>query len=162
MRAITRIEKWIKGHKVLTGLIVLIAFWVPIIITHALYEWIPPVPGLASDWSAGDVLQYTTTFLSFLCTAILGLLTYRQPNLLAEKDEEYRRKQEELERERVKPVIRVRGLWRNCNGLSVTTQVRLENYSEYDAKNITISNLKIDCHSKNVQEMPPVNVTVPR
>lgn len=73
-----KIFGWICRHKVLTFLVVVALFFIPLIMVHFLFKWNSSLSWISSEWSAGDVLGYIAGFEAFLGTVALGALALWQ------------------------------------------------------------------------------------
>lgn len=72
------IISWLKKHKLLFGLIVILLFATPLIIVHILFKFSFGISWLNAEWSAGDVLSYVAGFEAFIGTVALGALALWQ------------------------------------------------------------------------------------
>lgn len=78
---------WTKHKKVII-IWVLIGFFLPLIVVHLLFKWYSGVDFLVAEWSAGDLLGYIGTALTFVGTIILSILALQasnKANALSEK-----------------------------------------------------------------------------
>lgn len=73
-----RIINWILKHRVLTFLIVVGIFALPLLAIHFLFFFDAKYDWLAASWDSGDVLGYVAGFEAFFGTVFLGLAAFRQ------------------------------------------------------------------------------------
>lgn len=73
-----RIIVWLKKHPVVTAMIIIAAFFLPLLIVHCLFKWTTEYIWLTASWSAGDVLGYIAAFEAFLGSVVLGAVTVYQ------------------------------------------------------------------------------------
>lgn len=131
---------WIKKHKVLVGIIILvIIFGIPLLI-HCLFKiyvndfWM-------AKWGAGDVLQFYGSILAFIGTVTLGILSLHQNQVIKEETDKRVEMQETREREMNKPIFRVKFLHSSgCNG---KIELQIENITYNDAFEIFFFPLQI-------------------
>lgn len=64
----------LKKYKKMLIWIFLIGFIVPMIIVHCLFKWHSGNDFLTAEWTAGELLEYIGTMISFLGTIVLGVL----------------------------------------------------------------------------------------
>ncbi|NCT38071.1 hypothetical protein GTW56_18405 [Bacillus sp. EB93] len=78
-----RINEWVQINKIKSVLIVLLTFYLlPLLIVHILYK-IPTISTVfITKWSAGELIDYSVTFMAFLGTLALGGVAYIQNNRL--------------------------------------------------------------------------------
>lgn len=69
---------WIKSNKLFFGLIIILLFIIPLIVTHILFKVDSGTEWLRAEWSAGDVLAYIAGFEAFIGTITLGALAFWQ------------------------------------------------------------------------------------
>lgn len=82
------IKKFWKKHKKAIIIWTLIGFLAPLIIVHLLFKWYSGVDFLVAEWSAGDLLGYIGTALTFIGTIVLSILALQasnKANALSEK-----------------------------------------------------------------------------
>ena len=83
-----KIFDWFKQHMSLSIVIGIGIFIVPMILVHVLFKMQIPYRILQAEWSAGDVLQYYGSYLSFIGTVLLGLLAIWQNKQISDKSEQ--------------------------------------------------------------------------
>lgn len=69
---------WMKKNKLLLGLILILLFITPLIVTHILFKHNSSIKWLNAEWSAGDLLAYIAGFEAFIGTIALGALALWQ------------------------------------------------------------------------------------
>ena len=74
------IKKFLKKNKTAIILWGIIVFFVPMIAVHMLFKWDSGIDFLVAEWSAGDMLGYIGTFLTFVGTIILSILALQAAN----------------------------------------------------------------------------------
>ncbi|MGN0005394.1 MAG: hypothetical protein ACI37Z_05430 [Candidatus Gastranaerophilaceae bacterium] len=82
------INKFLRKHKKAIIIWTLIGFLAPLIIVHLLFKWYSGIDFLVAEWSAGDLLGYIGTALTFIGTIILSILALQasnKANTLSEK-----------------------------------------------------------------------------
>ena len=75
-----KIILWIRDHILISIIIAIGVFSVPLIIVNILFKCNPKVTFLIAEWNAGDLLSYIAGFEAFLGTSILGMVTIWQSN----------------------------------------------------------------------------------
>lgn len=80
MVILEEIKKFWKKHK--TKIIVwsMIGIFCPLIIVHLLFKWKTGVDFFEAEWSAGELLEYIGTILTFISTIILSVLALHSSN----------------------------------------------------------------------------------
>lgn len=73
-----RILDWIKNHVLLTVLIILGLFFLPLILVHVAYKITAISPWFASTWEAGEMIAYIAGFEAFIGTVFLGVVAVHQ------------------------------------------------------------------------------------
>lgn len=73
-----KITDFIKKHKILSVILIIGVFILPLVAVHALYKWVAPCWWLESTWGSGDLLNYYASFLSLLGTVFLGYVAIMQ------------------------------------------------------------------------------------
>jgi hypothetical protein len=81
------ILNWIKDHKILTVIITVLVFALPLVVVHFLFKWHSGVSWLEAEWLAGDVLGYIAGFEALLGTVVLGFITVDQSDKANEANE---------------------------------------------------------------------------
>lgn len=69
---------WIAKHKILIIVIMVIAFFLPLIVVNLLFKWKSGIPFIEAEWSAGELLTYISGAETLLGTLFLGYITIRQ------------------------------------------------------------------------------------
>ena len=78
----------LKKHKKKIILTTFICFITPLLIIHCLFKWYSGFEFLVAEWTAGELLGYVGTMLSFVGTVVLGVLALQasqKANKLSEK-----------------------------------------------------------------------------
>ena len=84
----SKILDWIKKHKVATALIILSAFFLPLIFVHIAYRISAVTPWFSSTWNSGDLLTYIAGFEAFLGTVMLSVVAIKQNRRLLDIEKE--------------------------------------------------------------------------
>jgi len=85
MKELFEVLKKYKKTIILTSLI---CFIIPLLVIHCLFKWYSGIEFLVAEWTAGELLGYVGTILSFVGTVILGILALQasqKANKLSEK-----------------------------------------------------------------------------
>lgn len=69
-----KIREFIRKHKKIIIALMLPCSFLPLIIVHVLFKWRSDIDFLVAEWSAGELLGYIGTLMSFWGTIILGWL----------------------------------------------------------------------------------------
>lgn len=69
-----------KFKNFLYGITALAIFFLPLLIVHLLFKWNSNVDFWSAEWSAGDVLSYIGTMLTFLGTIALSYMAVKASN----------------------------------------------------------------------------------
>ena len=88
VKKVKEVFEILKKHKKTIILTALICFVVPLLIIHCLFKWYSGFEFLVAEWTAGELLGYVGTMLSFVGTVILGILALQasqKANKLSEK-----------------------------------------------------------------------------
>lgn len=64
----------IKCYKKLIIIVSILVLLIPIILVHLLFKWSSGIDFFVAEWSAGEVLEYISTVLTFIGTIILSFL----------------------------------------------------------------------------------------
>lgn len=80
-----KLIEWIKKHPIVVGICLVLAFLLPLLVVHILYEVKLGIKWIESNWEAGDLLGYIIGFESALSTVILSVLALWQ-NIKFKKD----------------------------------------------------------------------------
>lgn len=73
-----KIIEWVRKHPVISGICAVVAFFLPLLIVHFLYQVNFGVKQIESAWDAGDLLAYIVAFASAICTGILSTIALWQ------------------------------------------------------------------------------------
>ena len=84
-KTMIKLLKWMQKHKLLTLLITLLIFFLPLALIYILYRIGMHYALIHAEWSAGDLLVYTASFEAVLGTVSLGALSLWQ-NIQIEED----------------------------------------------------------------------------
>ena len=77
-------KEFLKKYKKMLICIFLIGFIVPMIIVHCLFKWHSGNDFLTAEWTAGELLEYIGTMISFLGTIVLGALALQASQIANE------------------------------------------------------------------------------
>ncbi|GEM_PF-2741120 len=77
----------IKKHKVLTFILGLVVFVLPLIIVQCLFKWNPGMQWLEAEWEAGDLLGYIAGFETLLATTLLSYVALSQTQQIRKSEE---------------------------------------------------------------------------
>lgn len=75
-----KILEFIRKHSKITVILIILCSLLPLIIVHILFKWNSGIAFLVAEWSAGELLGYIGTLLSFWGTIILSWLALQAPN----------------------------------------------------------------------------------
>ncbi len=96
---------WIKKHKLLTAVITICTFLIPILIVHILFSVEAPSSLVAAKWEPGELLTYIAGFESLLGTIALGAVTVYQSNMANEINERLARENNYLQKIGIQPLL---------------------------------------------------------
>ena len=71
-----KILEFIRKHSKITVILIILCSLLPLIVVHILFKWNSGIAFLVAEWSAGELLGYIGTLLSFWGTIILGWLDW--------------------------------------------------------------------------------------
>ena len=133
--------EWIKKHKliVIISSIILI-FGVPLII-HVLFKIHAGIPFLEAEWSAGEMLGYYGSILSFIGTVVLGALALYQNRLIKEEADKRALILEQREHERSMPRFTVESM--GSQGSCSHLRFAISNISDNYCTEMNLSNMHI-------------------
>lgn len=94
--------RWFLRHKILTFVIILLFFAVPLIAVHFLFKWKTGVYLLESEWSAGEIIGYIAGFEAFIGAVFLGIAAIYQNKAANDINDKLLNLQEEEQRFRIK------------------------------------------------------------
>lgn len=67
-----KIREFIRKHKKIIIALMLPCSFLPLIIVHVLFKWRSDIDFLVAEWSAGELLGYIGTLMSFWGTIVYG------------------------------------------------------------------------------------------
>lgn len=70
--------KWIAKHKVLSVILFLVLFFVPLLVIHSLFKAEACSIFWVAEWSAGELLNYVGAFYAFVGTTVLSIMALWQ------------------------------------------------------------------------------------
>jgi hypothetical protein len=118
----------------------------PILLIHILYKIKAPCEFFVAKWSAGELLQFYGTFLSFLGTVSLGALALWQNNQLSIKNQKFNELIYKQQKEMNMPRFDITSSM-GSNGNFSNWYITLKNVSENIANNVVISSFVV--HDKD-------------
>lgn len=104
------ILNWIKDHKILTVIITVLVFALPLVAVHFLFKWHSGVSWLEAEWLAGDVLGYIAGFEALLGTVFLGLRTVHLADQANEINERLGKENNDMQKimaQKLLPILRL-------------------------------------------------------
>lgn len=107
MIVVKEIKSFINKYKKSIVLWGLIGFFLPMIIVHILFKWNSGIDFLVAEWSAGDVLGYIGTILSFVGTIILSILALQAANKANDLSKKVIENEQERYRLEMRPFVLV-------------------------------------------------------
>jgi hypothetical protein len=72
-----KLLKYITEHKIISVIIAVVIFILPIIIVHSLFKIATPYKWLVAEWDAGDLLSYCGAVLGAAATIVEIILTIK-------------------------------------------------------------------------------------
>ena len=99
----------------------------------------------SAEWSAGDLLSFYGTMLSFIGTTFLGCLTLYQNHTIKKNSDDRMKDLEKAEHDRNMPKFYI--TFSSCSGNKKHLSINLINISENIATNISISKIQDKIHS---------------
>ncbi len=140
--------EWIKKHKVVVGVIMVVIIFVIPFLIHCAFK-VYSCDFLSTDkWDAGDILQFYGSMLAFIGTVSLGVLSLHQNQIIKEESDKRIRLQELRKREMIKPMFRVR-LKNKCDCNS-KIEVQIENITDNDAFEVYFFPMQIINSKKDI------------
>lgn len=92
----------IAGHKVMSCIVIIALFFIPMLIVHILFKWNSNIEWLQAEWGAGDVISYIAGFEAFIGTAILSFLALWQNQQHKRESDENDKKLLAVENEKIR------------------------------------------------------------
>lgn len=137
------IKTFFKKYKTRIIIITILLFILPILIVHLLFKWYWGIDFFVAKWSAGDMLSFIGSFLSFVGTVILGALALWQNKQIADQSENYNNLLKEMQINLNTPTFNVKclGLSNNCGKKNISFEIK--NISQNLANNISIRGFHI-------------------
>lgn len=133
--------EWIKKHKIIVIISsIILIFGIPLII-HVLFKIHAGIPFLEAEWSAGEILGYYGSILSFIGTVVLGVLALYQNRLIKEESDKRALILEQREHERNMPKFTVES--KGSNGNCAHLHFVMSNISDNLSTEIKLSNIHI-------------------
>lgn len=149
--------KWVTEHKILSCLIIILMFFIPILLVHVLFKTQAKYDFLVAEWSAGDILLYISSFYTLLGTITFSALALYQNHIINEQNEQFNQKLKEIEMQRDMPRFAVQNIVHHGNYTNL--KIEIKNISDNPATNINISNFTVyDINRKAVCKSNSVNV----
>ncbi|WP_087974839.1 hypothetical protein [Oceanobacillus rekensis] len=108
---------WVRKNKLFTFLIIVTAFLLPIVIVQVLFKLPAKLHFFQAEFSAGDIISYSATFLTFLSTSFLGILALYQNDKLGKTNSKLSKINNELVRHQTKPLLTVNASLNEYEGL---------------------------------------------
>ena len=138
-----KLIKWIKKHVLVTLILSFIITLLPVLVIHILYKLKVPYKFLVTEWSAGELLQFYGSYISFIGTVLLGALALWQNNRLAKENKEYNELIKQQEKQIRIPKFDIPYKKYSCNGAFSNWQIDLKNVSANIAINLSVSLFKV-------------------
>lgn len=107
MVILEEIKKFWTKHKKVIIIWVLVGFFLPLIVVHLLFKWYSGVDFLVAEWSAGELLEYIGTILTFISTIILSVLALQSSNKANKLSEKVIENEQERYRLEMRPFVLV-------------------------------------------------------
>lgn len=95
-------KSWFLRHKVISVVIAVLLFAVPLIVVNSLFKWKSNIYIIEAEWSAGDVLGYIAGFEAFIGTILLGIIAVVQNKKANDINDRLLQMQEESQRFKIK------------------------------------------------------------
>lgn len=133
--------EWIKKHIIIFSIfLIFILIGVPFII-NLLFKFNIGIELLCAEWSAGDLLVYYGSVLSFLGTVVLGALALYQNKIIKEQSDQRNMllEQKELKKNMPKFSFANNGFSGRYANLSIT----IKNISDNNANDLVLYNIVI-------------------
>ena len=107
MNSITQLINYIRKHKVIFIIIMILLFFVPLLIVNILYKWYSGIDFFIAEWSAGDLILYISGFFAFFGTVALGLISVWQTDKANNINKNLLDINEKLEKRAVLPYLSI-------------------------------------------------------
>lgn len=101
------IKKFWEKHKLAIIIWSIIGVFAPLIIVHLLFKWKSGVDFLEAEWSAGELLEYIGTILTFISTIILSVLALQASNKANKLSEKVIENEQDKYRLEMRPFVLV-------------------------------------------------------
>lgn len=96
---------WIKTHKLVSLIVVLSLFLLPLLAVHLLFKWNVGFDFISAEWSAGELIGYIAGFEAFIGTVSLGIIAVWQTDKANKTNDNLLKLTEENERKSVLPFL---------------------------------------------------------
>ena len=130
------LKKIWKKHKIAIIVGIVLVFFVPLVSVHLLFKWESGISFIEAEWSAGDLLGYVGTILSFIGTIVLGFLALEASNKANDLSQKVIKLEEERYRLDVRPFVLVSN-WKayeiNSNELIYSPKMKYIRVGDYQS-----------------------------
>lgn len=142
------LKKWVKKHIIASAILSLGIIFFPVLLIHISYSIEMPCKFLMAKWSAGELLQFYGSLLSFVGTVLLGGLALWQNQQLAIKNQQFNELINNQQKQMNMPRFDVTSSM-GSNGAFTNWHIYLKNVSENVANGLLISSFTV--HNKDEQ-----------
>lgn len=140
--------EWIKEHIIIVAFGILLAITgIPFFI-HILFKLHPTNNFFIAEWTAGEVLSYYGSVLSFTGTVVLGALALWQNNRIKEESDKRTALLEQLDM--IKNMPKFSFSHKVSNGRRMHLNFEIKNISENIASELIVSNIRIVDENENI------------
>lgn len=133
--------EWIKKYRKLLLIIIFISIFLVPAIIHILFKIYPKNYFFIAEWSAGELLGYYGSILSFLGTVILGALSLYQNHLLKIETDKRTALLEQREHEKNMPKFTIK--LAQQNGQHSNLVLKISNITENSAMDVAVFNIRM-------------------
>lgn len=134
--------EWTKKHIVISLILALIMILIPVLLIHILYSIEAPSKFFIAKWSAGELLQFYGSVLSFVGTVILGGLALWQNQQLAIRNQEFNELINKQQKQLNLPKFDITSIM-GSNGSFTNWYITLKNVSENIVNKLDVSLFKV-------------------
>lgn len=142
------LKKWVKKHIIASVILSFGIIFFPVLLIHISYSIEMPCEFLMAKWSAGELLQFYGSLLSFVGTVLLGGLALWQNQQLAIKNQQFNELINNQQKQMNMPRFDVTSSM-GSNGAFTNWHIYLKNVSENVANGLVVSSFTV--HDKEEQ-----------
>ncbi|WP_321825716.1 hypothetical protein [Clostridium butyricum] len=142
------LKEWVKKHIIASIILSFVIIFLPVLLIHILYSIEMPCKFFMAKWSAGELLQFYGSLLSFGGTVLLGGLALWQNQQLAIKNQKFNELINNQQKQMNIPRFNITSSM-GSNGTFANWYIHLKNVSENIANGLIVSSFSV--HDKERQ-----------